>query len=110
MFNLEKGPYAPPPEMQGGGDYKGPGGPSSAQQAGFVPYATYASPSLPPTDMHVPNTDSDPIVKGFQFSDETIRKGFIRKVYSILSVNIIFFLLSSKALKSIINCKHLFLI
>jgi len=26
-------------------------------------------------------------VKGFNFSDESIRKGFIRKVYAILSVN-----------------------
>lgn len=28
----------------------------------------------------------DPEVKGFDFTDESIRKGFIRKVYSILMV------------------------
>lgn len=28
----------------------------------------------------------DPDVKGFDFTDESIRKGFIRKVYSILMV------------------------
>lgn len=57
-----------------------------AQQPGFVPYG-YASNNVPPQDMHVPNNDTDPIVKGFEFSTETIRRGFIRKVYSILSVN-----------------------
>lgn len=29
----------------------------------------------------------DPEVKGFDFNDESIRKGFIRKVYFILSVS-----------------------
>lgn len=57
-------------------------------QAGFVPYG-YPSTHMPPQDMHVPSnaTDTDPIVKGFEFSTESIRRGFIRKVYSILSVN-----------------------
>lgn len=31
--------------------------------------------------------DEDPEVKGFEFNDESIRKGFIRKVYSILMVS-----------------------
>lgn len=34
----------------------------------------------------------DPEVKGFGFTDESIRKGFIRKVYSILMVSHSFFL------------------
>lgn len=29
----------------------------------------------------------DPEVKGMEFNDESIRRGFIRKVYSILMVN-----------------------
>lgn len=57
-------------------------------QPGFAPYG-YASTNLPPPDMHVPNNvhDTDPMVKGFEFNTETIRRGFIRKVYSILSVS-----------------------
>lgn len=60
-------------------------------QAGFAPYG-YASTNMPPQDMHVPTNaanDTDPIVKGFEFSTESIRRGFIRKVYSILSVSLI---------------------
>lgn len=33
----------------------------------------------------------DPEVKGFDFTDESIRKGFIRKVYMILCVSCDFF-------------------
>lgn len=51
-----------------------------------TPYV-YASSSMPPADQHVPtNPDTDPFVKGFEFNTESIRRGFIRKVYSILSV------------------------
>lgn len=85
-FNVEKGPYAAPPNMgapsQGGG-YKD--GPSSYPQP---PYG-YAPTSMPPPDQHVPtNPDTDPFVKGFEFNTESIRRGFIRKVYSILSVRL----------------------
>lgn len=56
------------------------GYPSTAYQApepGFAPA---------PAFQHVPISDEDPIVKGMAFSTESIRKGFIRKVYTILSV------------------------
>lgn len=55
-------------------------------QPGFAPYGS--SSSMPPQDPYMPNstTDTDPMVKGFEFSTESIRRGFIRKVYSILSV------------------------
>lgn len=86
-------------QIHQGGDNKGPGPhqgapqPAYAQpgqpQPGFAPYG-YPSNNLPPQDLHyVPNvaTDTDPMVKGFEFSTESIRRGFIRKVYSILSVS-----------------------
>ncbi|XP_055311041.1 protein lifeguard 1-like [Sitodiplosis mosellana] len=91
-------PYAPPPNMQVpyGMDSKAAGAQQPPQaayppQAGFAPYG-YASTNMPPppADMHVPIHDTDPIVKGFQFNTETIRRGFIRKVYSILSVQLLF--------------------
>lgn len=90
-MNLEKVPYAPPPNMQTphGTDNKesGRSQPAYAQQSGFVPYG-YPSTQTSPQDQYVPNsaTDTDLMVKGFQFSAESIRRGFIRKVYSILSV------------------------
>lgn len=31
--------------------------------------------------------DTEPIVKGFEFNEATIRRGFIRKVYGLLSVS-----------------------
>lgn len=69
----------PPPHS---GGYKD--GPSYAQ-----PAYGYAPASMPPADQHVPtNPDTDPFVKGFEFNTESIRRGFIRKVYSILSVRI----------------------
>lgn len=57
-------------------------------QTGFAPYG-YPSTHVPPQDLHVPSnaTDTDLMVKGFEFNTESIRRGFIRKVYSILSVN-----------------------
>lgn len=58
-----------------------------APQPGFAPYHGHPSNNLPPSDLHVPNnTDNEPMVKGFEFSTESIRRGFIRKVYAILSV------------------------
>lgn len=83
-FGLEKaGPYAAPPNM---------GAPPNAGYKDTPPYAQqppygYPSSSMPPPDQHVPtNPDTDPFVKGFEFNSESIRRGFIRKVYSILSV------------------------
>lgn len=92
----EKGSYAPPPNMEAplSDKYKNPpqnvdyrGGPNQpyAQSSGFVPY-NYPSAVASPQDQYVPNPDTDPIVKGFEFTTESLRRGFIRKVYAILSV------------------------
>lgn len=72
-----------------------PGYPSGPQQSsGFSPLVPppnnpYGhSPNIPPQH---PGGYIDPEdlteIKGFDFSEETIRRGFIRKVYSILSVS-----------------------
>lgn len=52
---------------------------------GAVPYG-----HVPPPNQHVPYSDTNTAeqVKGFEFSDESIRRGFIRKVYSILTVQL----------------------
>lgn len=83
-------------EAPQGSGYKADGYPSQQQQQqpyanqpGFIPYG-YPSATTSPQDQYVPNPDTDPIVKGFEFSTETIRRGFIRKVYSILSVQLLF--------------------
>lgn len=86
-------------EAPQGGDYKGPGASAQsaypqhqayAHQPGFVPYG-FPSTAASPQDQYVPNPDTDPIVKGFEFSSESLRRGFIRKVYAILSVNELLF-------------------
>lgn len=96
----------PPPQSAGAVPYPGavlpihgmssdvgfinPGYPGShPQQSGFVPL-------VPPQNVPYGNVPKpggydaeDPLgpeVKGFDFTEESIRKGFIRKVYSILSV------------------------
>lgn len=85
-----QGGYPPPGgyPMPGAGGFPPPnfGGPGFPPQPGFAP-----APHMPP-----PGADGsygaaaydpeDPEVKGFDFTDESIRKGFIRKVYSILMV------------------------
>lgn len=53
--------------------------------AGYPPQPGFA-PAQPAYAQHVPIGEDEPIVKGLEFSTESIRKGFIRKVYSILSV------------------------
>lgn len=67
------------------------------QSTPIVPPGGYASVGYPPAG-YPPTTgfapapafqhvgEDEPIVKGLDFTTETIRKGFIRKVYSILSV------------------------
>lgn len=85
----------PPPQggfpMPGAGGYPPPNfGQGYPPQPGFAP----AMPHMPPPGaegnyggaggVYDPE---DPEVKGFDFTDESIRKGFIRKVYSILMVN-----------------------
>lgn len=55
-------------------------------QPEFAPYGSSNSMPIQPN----PNTssDTDPMFKGFEFSDASIRRGFIRKVYGILSVQL----------------------
>lgn len=77
-------------------------------QPGFAPYGS--SSSMPSQDPYMPNattTDTDPMVKGFEFNTASIRRGFIRKVYSILSVII---LLADLDMKKIQNSSHYLLI
>jgi len=72
-----------------------PGYPGQPQPSGFVPLVPptgnpYGSPpNIPPQH---PGAYVDPEdlsqMKGFDFSEETIRRGFIRKVYSILSIQL----------------------
>ncbi|KAG5673824.1 hypothetical protein PVAND_003838 [Polypedilum vanderplanki] len=46
-------------------------------------------PYIPPqTNMNHPYQDPEDADKNFEFNDESIRRGFIRKVYSILSVQL----------------------
>lgn len=45
-------------------------------------------PSSYPTGPTAYQDPEDPEAKGFEFNDESIRKAFIRKVYSILTVSI----------------------
>lgn len=68
----EKGSFGAPPNV---GHKDG----STAHQS--EPYVY-----VPSANQHVTSDDSDPIVKGFEFNTESIRRGFIRKVYTILSV------------------------
>lgn len=55
--------------------------------------------SPPSLNQDVPNTNSDPEnLKGFDFSDESIRKKFMRKVFTLLSVNDDVYLILSNAI------------
>lgn len=60
----------------------GYGGAGGDFQPGFVP------PHMPPQGNGAGYDPEDPEVKGFDFTEESVRKGFIRKVYSILCVSI----------------------
>lgn len=60
--------------------------PQGIPQTGFSGYPQ-GMPATVPFHMPIPpQQGGDETIKGFQFSDETIRKAFIRKVYSILMV------------------------
>lgn len=76
-FYIEKGSYGAPPNH----GYKDS---SMGQQS--EPYVYVPSGSMPSANQHIPTGDNVPMVKGFEFNTESIRRGFIRKVYSILSV------------------------
>lgn len=78
--------------------------PGFAQQPGFsasYPQSNFSSvygDVVPPSNQHMPVSDEEPMVKGFEFSDMSIRRGFIRKVYSILSVSISFIISFTESL------------
>lgn len=63
-------------------------GPEQKEQFNNPPFesSNYQS-SLSPTSVNVANLNIDPeSVKGFDFTDDTIRRKFIRKVFTLLSV------------------------
>lgn len=102
-------PGYPPPQQ--------PGYPQAGFQPGFAPQPGYGQPGFPPQPAFQPGYPSGPqgyvppqvpygqvppqpdyggtgyidaedgSAKGFEFSDESIRKAFIRKVYMILCVS-----------------------
>ncbi|XP_014207236.1 protein lifeguard 1-like [Copidosoma floridanum] len=77
-----------------GGAYPGGPYPGAPPPAGFAPPPGGAPPFIPPTSagMYGANYAQDPMqdeIKGFQFNDTTIRQAFIRKVYSILMVQLL---------------------
>lgn len=93
--------FIPDPYKQSYPGYPQQGQSSYAPQQGFPPYAPPGPQPgfmpvpgavpyghVPPSMPYSENNSSDPIVKGFEFSDESIRRGFIRKVYSILTVQL----------------------
>lgn len=55
-------------------------------QPGFHPSAF--APSAGSPDGYSPYDAESATVKGFDFNDQTIRRGFIKKVYSILTVSV----------------------
>lgn len=61
---------------QGGYPQPGYGGGFPPQQPGFAPQPDFAPQGA----------GTEPEHKGFEFNDASIRRGFIRKVYSILMV------------------------
>lgn len=78
-----------------------PGGGYPPQQPGFAPgpQPGYPGGGYPPQGLGGLDPgyaggpagyggDANPEAKGFEFNDESIRRGFIRKVYAILMVNI----------------------
>jgi hypothetical protein len=94
-YPQQPGFYPPQPGYppQGGYPPQQPGYPP--QQPGYPPQPVYPpQPGYPPQDNYGPSAPSayadpeDPEAKGFEFNDESIRKAFIRKVYSILTVQL----------------------
>lgn len=91
----QAGGYVPayPPQGYPQPGYAQPGYPQpGTAQPGFIPIHGGGVPygHVPAPAQHMPysdNSSTEPIVKGFEFTDESIRRGFIRKVYSILTVS-----------------------
>lgn len=107
-YNQSNPPYPPYPGQAAPG-YQMPPNPNQNQwgNPGFGPQPPYSSPPNvgfqmpPPQGFNVPlpsahneydpnkppYMDSDNFVNGMGFDDKSIRQGFIRRVYSILSVS-----------------------
>lgn len=78
-------PNAPPAYPAGPQGYPPPGQPPYGQQGyGHQPYGQPGDGAYTQPDMYGTSYPEDPDVKGFEFSDKSIRRGFIRKVYVIL--------------------------
>lgn len=103
--------YPPPQGYPPNVGFVNPGYPNNQPQpSGFIPLVPPAGnpygnpPNIPPQH---PGAFVDPEdlsqIKGFDFSEESIRRGFIRKVYSILSVSNILKLCFCDLLFSSIN-------
>uniref|UniRef100_A0AAR5PNN6 Uncharacterized protein n=1 Tax=Dendroctonus ponderosae TaxID=77166 RepID=A0AAR5PNN6_DENPD len=86
-YGPQPGVYPPPPQGYPQGGYPQPGGYPSAPQPGFQP-PPYGDPYGGANQGYGGYDAEDPEVKGFDFSDQSIRRGFIRKVYSILMVQL----------------------
>ncbi|XP_050075075.1 protein lifeguard 1-like isoform X2 [Anopheles maculipalpis] len=87
------GGYFPgyPPQQQPGYPPQQPGYPPQPQPGGYPPQPGFVQPP-PPGMPSAYGTAYDPetgSVKGFEFNDQSIRRGFIRKVYSILTVQLL---------------------
>lgn len=99
-FNQGGYPSQPYPPQQGYPGYPPPQGyaayppqPGFAPQPGFQNYPQPdqgygGQPAMPPGGSYGAYDPEDGSAKGFDFSDQSIRKGFIRKVYSILTVQL----------------------
>lgn len=84
-YPSQSAPIMPPVGYSQGG-YPQAGYPQGGYPAAGYPPQPGFAPAQPAYAQHVPIGEDEPIVKGLEFSTESIRKGFIRKVYSILSV------------------------
>lgn len=83
-------PSQPYPSQQGYPGYVPQAG--FAPQPGYQPYPPQdagfmGQPSMPPGNYGVYDPE-DQSAKGFDFTDQSIRRGFIRKVYSILTAQL----------------------
>lgn len=86
-------PTAPPSGYPGAAPAGYPPGPAPA---GYPPGPGFQPPPYAPNDPYSAGSygganysgEEDPEVKGFDFNDASIRRGFIRKVYSILCVQL----------------------
>jgi protein lifeguard len=84
-------PYYPQQQVIYAPQAQHSGYPPQQQQVYFAPQQqpTPYNPTTTPSQNMAPYADpEDPGAENFEFTDESIRKAFIRKVFSILSVSI----------------------